>query len=70
MTVDHARRQRLSLQRQVGHVMCSGWRFSCACPRHGSIFTRYETALRSGEHDQAMDMRDLLVEQARTLRKS
>ena len=70
MTADYARRRRLELQRQTGHVMCTGWRFSCACHRHGVIFDRYEAALRLGEHEAAQDLHDLIVEQARTLAKT
>lgn len=70
MPADHARRERLLLQRQSGHVMCTGWRYSCSCHRHGVIFDRYEAALRLGEHDVAQDLRALIVEQARTLPKS
>lgn len=70
MTADTARRRRLELQRQTGNTMCSGWVYSCTCPRHGVIFDRYEAALRLGEHDAAQDLHDLIVEQARTLAKS
>lgn len=69
MTADNARRQRLALQRQSGHVMCNGWAYSCSCHRHGVIFDRYEAAVRLGEHDKAQTLRGLIVEQARTLQK-
>lgn len=60
-----ARRKRLTLQRNVGPTMCTGWRFICA--HCGNVFDRFEAAHRAGDHQLAEQLEAEVLEQARTL---
>lgn len=62
-----ARQERLRLQRATGPTMCSGWRFHCTCPRHGSIFDRYEAALRANNERAVITLRTEIESQAHAL---
>lgn len=44
VTTTMARRERLNLQRQQT-TMCTGWPSWCCCPKHPSLYDRYERAL-------------------------
>jgi hypothetical protein len=44
VTTSMARRERLRLQRQQTTI-CSGWPSWCCCPKHPSLYDRYERAL-------------------------
>ena len=61
---------RLRLQRQQPNVMCTGWRFTCACQRHGNIFTRYQAALEADDTVEAMRLQGLVEDQQRNLARS
>jgi len=65
-----ARQERLRLQRATGTTMCSGWRFHCTCPNHGSIFDRYEAALRADNERAATTLRIEIESQAHALGRS
>ena len=66
MTTTMARRERLRLQRQQT-TMCTGWPSWCCCPKHPSLYDRYERALVLDDEYAARLLQAEIEEQHATL---
>lgn len=69
MQITVARMERLRLQRQQT-TMCTGWPSWCCCPKHPSLYERFEEALVSDNLEAVGRLREEIEAQQASLARS